>query len=86
MDNINFDNLVPKEKSFMKVRENGILLSDEDINILEEFEIDYRKFNNLQELLFEITKCLNVCGDEAYQLEELSIKLGEYNYYNYTNK
>lgn len=85
MNEINFDDLVPKEKAFLKVRENGLLLSDEDIQILEEYEIDYKKFKNLQELLFEITKVLNDY-DDAYLLEELSIKLGEYNYYNYTNK
>lgn len=86
MNDFNYDDLVPSEKSFLKVRDNGLLLSDEDISILEEYEIDYRKFKNLQELLFEITKVLNDYGDEAAFLEELSIKLGEYNYYNYTNK
>ena len=86
MNEFDLDDLIPSEKSFLKVRDNGLLLSDEDISILEEYEIDYRKFKNLQELLFEITKVLNDYGDEASVLEELSIKLGEYNYYNYTNK
>ena len=28
-NNINYDDFIPKESSFLKVRENGLLLSDE---------------------------------------------------------
>ena len=83
---MNLDDLIANESKFLKKRTNGLLLSDEDISILEEYEIDYLKFNNLSELIFEITKILNENPGEAFLLEELSIKLGEYNYYNYTNK
>ena len=44
-------------------------------------DLDYK---SLEELLFVIEKMLEENEDE--ELEELSIKLGEYNYYNYTNK
>lgn len=84
--NLNLDDLIANESKFLKKRTNGLLLSDEDIRILEEYEIEYLKFNNLGELIFEITKVLNENPGDAFLLEELNIKLGEYNYYNYTNK
>lgn len=81
----NIDKLVNEQKfSFMKKRENGLLLSDEDIANLERCGINYREYNDLKALLFAITAYLEDDDDEL--LEELSIKLGEYNYYNYTNK
>ena len=80
------EELFPSENKFMKRRENGLMLSDEDIKILEEYHIDYLKYKTLEELILEITKVLNETSDDAILLEELNIKLGEYNYYNYTNK
>ncbi len=72
------------DKSFMKRRENGLMLSDNDIDILTRNGINYLDFHSLEELLFNIEEILEENDDE--KLEELSIKLGEYNYYNYTNK
>ena len=81
----NVDKLVSEqETSFLKRRENGMLLSDEDISILERHGINYLEYANLKSLLFAISSVLE--DDEDILLEELSIKLGEYNYYNYTNK
>ena len=82
--NLKDDEIMGTDKSFMKRRENGFMLSDNDINILERNNIDYLKYNNLMELLFQIEEVLEENDDD--ELEELSIKLGEYNYYNYTNK
>ncbi len=70
---------------FIKLRKNDIYLSDSDIKILEKYEINYLNYNNMQELLFDLEEILNnnyVDND----LEELSIKLAEYNYYFRTNK
>lgn len=81
----NIDKLVSEqETSFLKRRENGMLLSDEDILILEKNGINYLNYSSIKSLLFAITDILDEEEDEL--LEELSIKLGEYNYYNYTNK
>lgn len=81
----NVDNLVKEqETSFLKRRENGLLLSDEDVHILERNGINYLEYANLKSLLFEISSVLE--DNEDLELEELSIKLGEDNYYNYTNK
>ena len=74
-----------QQTSFLKKRENGLLLSDEDINILKRNGINYLEYNNLKSLLFAIEEILREDSD-LVDLEELSIKLGEYNYYNYTNK
>ena len=49
--NLKDDEIMGTDKTFLKRRENGLLLSD---------KID--------------------------ELDELNMKLGEYNYYNYTNK
>lgn len=76
------DEIMGNEKGFLKRRSNGLMLSDSDIAILESNGINYLDYHSLEELLFAIS------DKEDYNslLEELSIKLGKYNYYNYTNK
>ena len=74
-----------QETSFLKRRENGLLLSDEDILILKRNGLNYLEYNNLKSLLFAIEEIL-VEDSDLIELEQLSMKLGEYNYYNYTNK
>lgn len=64
---------------------NNIYLSNEQINILKSNGIDYLKCNNMSELIFEIEDLLNN-GYDSEELEDLSIKLQEINYYNNTNK
>lgn len=73
-----------QETSFLKRRENGMMLSDEDVNILKRNGINYLEYTDIKSLLFAISSVLE--ENEEIELEELSIKLGEYNYYNYTNK
>ena len=82
--NLNNDEIMGNEKSFLKLRSNGMMLSDNDIDILNRNGINYLDYKNLSELLFRITEVINENGNE--ELDNLSIKLGEYNYYNYTNK
>ena len=72
------------DSSFLKLRKNGLMLSDNDINILNKNGINYFDYHSLEELLFKISIVLE--ENENDELDELSIKLGEYNYYNYTNK
>lgn len=73
------------ENNFVKVRKEDIYLSDADIKILEKYEIDYNSYSNMQELLFSIEDILNNNYTDS-DLEELLIKLSEYNYYFKTNK
>ena len=82
--NLKDDEIMGMEKNFLKVRKNNILLSDEDIEILKRNNINYLDYSNLSELIFAISEALNEIED--VELDNLSIKLGEYNYYNYTNK
>ena len=86
MDDLNLDDAVASSRKFIKKRSNGLLLSDEDIDILNLYNIDYLKYKSLSELIFEITRIINDFDGDIVPLEELNIKLGEYNYYHYTNK
>ena len=71
--------------SFVKRIKNDIYLSDDDIRILKKYEIDYQNFLTMKDLLFQIETILNnIEVDE--DLEELSLKLSEYNYHFRTNK
>ncbi|MBR3661430.1 MAG: hypothetical protein IKN63_06005 [Bacilli bacterium] len=71
--------------SFIKQVKSNIYLSDDDIKILERYDIDYREFTNMKELMFYIEDYIN--NMEYYEdLEDLLIKFSEYNYYFKTNK
>ena len=65
-------------------RENGMLLSDYQVSVLNRNGIDYRKFTEIRELLFEIENCLDDYFDE--ELDIVSSQLSEYIYYNETKK
>ena len=67
--------------SFLKKRNNGILLSDEEINILNRYQIDYQNCVNTEELVFKIEEYLNDEVIEADDLEHLSNRLSEFRYY-----
>lgn len=71
-------------QSFLKRRSNGILLSDYQIDVLKRNGIDYKKYNNMSSLLFELEECLNQDDDE--ELEEISRQISEIHYYSETNK
>ena len=86
MDNIDYDSLIPDiEMTKLKKIKNDIYLSDAWIEILERYDIDYRKYNSVSALIFDIEEILN-SGVEANELEELSRDIQEFNYYNNTNK
>lgn len=72
-------------KSFLIKRNNGLLLSDEEIKILKKYNIDYEKCLSTDELIFEIEEYLNEETD-AFDLDNLSSRLSEYKYYFETNK
>ena len=78
-DSINYD------ENMHVLRKNGILLSDKQIEILNKYNIDYLKFNNISSLIYEIEEILNN-GEFSEDLENLSLELAEYNYYQNTNK
>ena len=73
-----------EDEDFLKLRENHLMLSDRDIKILEENGLNYLNYKSLSELIFAINQTL--LYQENDNLENLSMKLEEYNYYNYINK
>lgn len=73
------------DKSMIKMRGNGIYLSDNQIEVLKRYDIDYKKYSFLNSLIFEIEEILNY-ETNARDLEEISLRLSELNYYNNTNK
>ncbi len=78
-------NNVYDDKNMIKMRGNGIYLSDNQIEVLKRYDIDYKRYSSLNSLIFEIEEILNNDVD-ANDLEEVSSRLSELNYYNNTNK
>jgi len=78
-------NNVYDDKNMIQMRGNGIYLSDNQIEVLKRYDIDYKKYISLNSLIFEIEEILNEEVD-ASDLEEVSSRLSELNYYNNTNK
>lgn len=85
---LNIDELAKEvydDKNMIKMRGNGIYLSDNDVQTLKKYNINYEKYSSLNSLIFEIEEILNEEVD-ADDLEQISSKLSELNYYNNTNK
>ena len=73
------------DNNMLKMRGNGIYLSDNQVKTLKKYGVDYKKYVTLSSLIFDIEKILNEETD-VQDLEELSQRLSELNYYNNTNK
>lgn len=85
---LNIDKLTKEvydDKNMLKMRGNGIYLSDNEVQVLKKYNINYKKYSSLNSLIFEIEEILNEVVD-ADDLEQISSKLSELNYYNNTNK
>lgn len=67
-----------------KISDN-LYLSNRQIEILKRYEIDYKKFNDIKPLMYEVETALEEVYD-ADDLQALSIELSEFNYYHNTNK
>lgn len=76
------------ENTQLKQRNNGLLLSDEQINILKNYNINYEQYQTLESLIFKIEEYINdVQGYmDVTDLDQVSQQLSEQNYYNNTNK
>lgn len=76
------------EKTELKLRKNRLLLSDEQIAILNNHNINYEQYQTLESLIFRIEEYINdVQGYmDITDIDELSRQLSEQNYYNNTNK
>ena len=81
---MNIHEYVASEDDFLK-KINNIYISQNEINILERYGININNYNNVKELLYDIESYLNDAGSFE-DLEWLSEKIAEYNYYANTNK
>lgn len=81
---IDVDSLIEKP-DFLK-NYNGLLLNQKHIDILNRYDIDYRKYSSINSLLFDIEDYLNDTDDDCDDLEWVSSDLAERNYYQNTNK
>lgn len=66
-------------------RENGLVLSDFQVSVLERNQIPYQNCRNMGELLFIIEDCLDEMIEIDPELEELSRQVDEYRYYHDIN-
>jgi len=89
-EEINVDDLIKDidlEKDMLKDYGNGMLLTENYIEILSRYDIDYKKYSDLNSLIYEIEECLNDSyGLDIDDLEWLGKELSERNYYQNTRK
>ena len=80
LNNIKFD--------FKKDNGKGILLNEHEIEVLQRYGFDYKKYGTLNELIFEIDNYINEegCFNDVDELEEVLDTISEYHYYNEVNK
>ena len=72
------------DEMFLK-KIGNIYISQEQIDILEKYNININEFKNVKELIFTLEQILNNNSDME-DLEWVSSILSEYNYYANTNK
>ncbi len=72
------------DKLLLKRRNNEMLLSDFQISVLRNNGLDYQKYNNIKDLLFDIEECLFDNYDD--ELDLVSKQIAELIYYKDTKK
>ena len=83
---VSIDNLIHlNETSLIKYHFNDIYLNEKQIDILNKYQINYKKYNQLSELIFDIEQYL-YSNNNLDDLEWVSENLAEFNYYHNTNK
>lgn len=73
---------------FKKDNGRGLLLNDHEIEVLERYGFNYKKYSSLNELIFEVDNYINEegCFTDVDELEEVLDKISEYHYYNEVKK
>lgn len=79
LNNIDFDN-----NKLIKIN-NNLYLTNNQINILKRYNVEYETSNSLRDLMIKIEDILDY-EEDIPELEELLDKLSERNYYEFTNK
>ena len=80
---INIDDLI-SQKYMHHELDNGLFLSDYQIEVLLRNEIDPHKCGSIDELVYLIDEALEETDDE--ELDIISKEIIEFNYYTNTNK
>lgn len=62
----------------------NLYLSQAEMDILDMYEIDYKKYNDIKLLMYEIEEVLD--ENDSDELEWVLNELAEFNYYNNTKK
>lgn len=75
----NYEEFLPKDNSWQIKRDNGMVLSDYQIEVLRRNGINYELYGSLKEILFEINDILDEEDDE--ELETVARELAEKDYY-----
>ena len=71
------------DKNLLKVRKNGLTLTDNQASTLDKYNIDASKCGSMSELLYMIDQ---VDDDDDDELTYLAEQLAENNYYQNTRK
>lgn len=79
LNNIDFDN-----NKLIKIN-NNLYLTNNQIEILKRYNIDYETSNSLRDLMIKIEDILDY-EEDILELVDLLDKLSERNYYEFTNK
>lgn len=82
---ISEDEVIANNNSFHK-KFNDIYVTQEQINILKNYDINIEKYSSINQLIYDIEEYLNNSNEYLEDLEWVSQSLSEYNYYNNTNK
>ena len=72
------------ENRFIKYQNKGIVLTGEQVDILEENNIDYKSCSSITELISLIER--NKDDSNYEDLDWVQMNLAEFNYYHNTNK
>lgn len=72
------------EKRFIKYSKNNIYLTGEQLEILNQYNVDYKSCASISELINLIERAKD--DDNYDDLDWVEINLSEFNYYHNTNK
>lgn len=91
MDNMNFDDYIKTIDSGLDFTSNqlnnvnGLLLSNKEMAVLKDYDINYSSCNNLKEVIYLIEEKIDEY-DSPDDLLEISDSISERDYYANTNK
>ena len=85
MDLTNIEVEINPEYTMMKkINNKGLFLSQEQVEILQSYNINYMMCSNIRELMIEVEEVYEECGDDV--LNNLLNVLAERDYYENYNK